>query len=96
MKITNVKSLQFSLIPIAEESGLSINDEIIAINGIQINKDFTEWSTYFKDEEIVVSVKRALGVIERIALKANDTIYFKKYSILKTDDFPKNFKAWSE
>jgi predicted metalloprotease with PDZ domain len=81
---------------IAEEKGLSINDEIIAINGIKINNDLTEWSAYFKDEEMALSVKRELGVIEKIKLKGTDTIYFKTYSVVKKDANSENFEVWSK
>lgn len=79
---------------IAEENGLTINDEIIAINGVKINNDLTEWSTYFKNDEIALSVKRELGVIEKVKLKATDTVYFKVYIIEKKEESD-NFKAWS-
>lgn len=79
---------------IAEENGLSVNDEIIAINGIKINNDLTDWTNYFKNEEMAFSVKRALGVVEKIKLKRNDTVYFKTYSIIKNDNNSENFKAW--
>ncbi len=79
---------------IAEENGFSINDEIIAVNGVKVNKDLTEWCTYFKDDGIAFSIKRALGTIEKIRLRALTTTYFKKHSICKIDDESDNFKAW--
>ena len=78
----------------AEENGLSIDDEIIAINGIKINNDISEWTAYFKNEVMAFSVKRALGVIEKIKLKATKMIYFKKYSITKEDADSMCFKSW--
>ncbi|PCI99643.1 MAG: hypothetical protein COB15_04050 [Flavobacteriales bacterium] len=81
---------------IAEENGISINDEIIAINGIKINNDFSKWSAYFKDDEQALSLKRELGVIEKIKLKAHDGVYFKTYTIIKEDTFSDNFNAWSK
>ena len=80
---------------IAEENGLSINDELIAINGIKINNDLTQWSNYYRADEIALSVNRALGVIEKIKLKGTDISYFKKYTIIKTEE-SENFKIWSK
>lgn len=80
---------------IVEEKGLSINDEIIAINGIKINNDLTEWTNYFINEEMALSVKRALGTIDKIKLKASEELHFRKYTIEKLKDTD-NFKAWSE
>ena len=80
---------------ISETAGLSINDEIIAINGIKINTDFDQWSDYFKTEEIALSIKRALGVIEKIKLTSSSTIYFKKYCINKPENTT-NFKEWAK
>jgi predicted metalloprotease with PDZ domain len=79
---------------IAEENGLSINDELIAINGIKINNDVTEWTNYFATKEVVFSIKRALGMIEKIKLIPSDTVYFKKYSIKKEVSDSENFKVW--
>ena len=50
---------------IAEEYGIAINDELMAINGIKIINNLSQWSDYFKNEEIAFSVKRELGVIKR-------------------------------
>ena len=80
---------------IAEENGLSINDELIAINGIKIINDLSQWSEYFKGDEIALSVKKELGVIEKIKLKKRDTVNFKSYTILKNKETD-NFKAWSK
>ena len=79
---------------VAEKSGLSINDEVIAVNGIKVNNDLTAWVTYFKGEEITLSVKRELGTIERVMLQSNDAVYFKKYTIVRTVDESENFESW--
>jgi predicted metalloprotease with PDZ domain len=96
VKYENSKCLVDSIFPnsIADEQGFSINDEIIAINGIKINNDLTEWATYFKDNEIALSIKRELGTIEKIKLYSTQTIYYKTYSIEKVQELD-NFKAWA-
>ncbi len=79
---------------IAEELGLSINDNIIAINGITINGDFTHWCNYFKDEEIALSVKREFGKIYKITFAANlPENNFKDYQIVKIEE-NNNFQNW--
>jgi predicted metalloprotease with PDZ domain len=98
IKYENSRCLIDSIFPnsIAEENGFSINDELIAINGIKINNDLTNWANYFKDTEIVFSIKRALGVIEKIKLKTTETVYFKKYSIIQNEENQISFRAWSQ
>jgi len=78
---------------IAEEKGLSINDEIIAINGITVNNNLTEWSSYYYDE-VALSVKRELGTIEKIKLPSTTDTYFKAYTIDRKDSDSVNYKAW--
>jgi predicted metalloprotease with PDZ domain len=79
----------------AEELGLSINDEILAINGIKVNEDLGKWSNYFRNEEIVLSVKRELGKITKISFSANQgKMGFKRYEIFKNEE-NQNFKCWS-
>ncbi|MCB0402209.1 MAG: M61 family metallopeptidase [Flavobacteriales bacterium] len=79
---------------IAEELGLSISDEIIAINGIRINTDFTHWCNYFIEDEIAISVKRELGTICKIKFpKGAKRTGFKDYEIVKKDD-KQHFACW--
>lgn len=79
---------------LAEEKGLSINDEIIAINGIKINSDLELWSNYFKDEEIALSVKRELGCITKISFaKQKKNKGFLDYKIVKQKETA-GFKSW--
>ena len=78
----------------ADNLGLSINDEIVAINGIKINKDFDHWANYFKGEEIALSVKRELGEIYKIVFTANESYNaFKSYKIVKSNEI-ENFNSW--
>ena len=96
----NFKCIVDNIYPnsVAEQNGLGINDEIIAVNGVKINNNLTEWMSYFKDEKITLSVKRELGVIERIIVKKSKKIYFKTFSVVKhkskNDQSHQNFTAW--
>lgn len=68
---------------IAEKTGLSINDEIIAINNCKITNDLELWSNYFGNEKQTLLIKRALGKLETITLKATKNVFYKKYTIEK-------------
>lgn len=79
---------------LAEEKGLSLNDEIIATNGIKINSDLELWSNYFKDEEIALSVKRELGSITKISFaNQKKNLGFLDYKIVKQKETA-GFKSW--
>ncbi len=96
VKYENNNCLIDSIFPnsIAEENGLAINDELISINNIKINNDLVEWSTYFNNDEIILSVKRELGIIEGIKLIPTEDVYFKVYTITKEQE-SENFEIWS-
>lgn len=97
VRYENNKCIVDNIFPdsVAEEKGLSINDELIAINGIKITNNLSQWSEYFKKDEMAFSVKRALGVIEKIKLKETELVYFKDYTIGKKEESA-NFKVWSK
>lgn len=79
---------------LAENLGLSINDEVIAINGIKPNKDIEHWFNYFKDDNIALSIKRELGTICKIIFnKGEKQRGFKDYKIVKPND-NENFNTW--
>jgi predicted metalloprotease with PDZ domain len=98
VRYENDKCIVNSIFPesIADKNGFTINDELIAVNGIKINKDLTQWTQYFNKEEMTFTVKRALGTLESIKIKVSDSIYFRKYTITKSDSDSASFKAWSE
>lgn len=79
---------------IAEKQGLSINDEILAINGIKITNDLEQWSNYFNTDNQNLTVKKELGLVEQKALKGSKSIYFKQYNIASPSPKNKNFGFW--
>lgn len=96
VRIENGSTLIDNIYPdsAAENLGLSINDEIIAINGIKINTDIEYWCNYFCDERTVLSVKRELGDIYQITFKKEENnLGFKDYKIVK-DNSNNNFDKW--
>jgi len=79
---------------LAEKSGLSINDEIIAINGCKVSGDIELWCNYYKDSEIALSVKRELGTITKVIFKkSKKAIGFSSYKIVKKNE-NENYKQW--
>ncbi|MBL7883073.1 MAG: M61 family metallopeptidase [Bacteroidia bacterium] len=89
---------------VADNAGLTLNDEILAINHIQIKADgmamgFTEWCNYFKNQELVLTVSTN-GIIKHITCLAEDIAsYYKNVKIQKSttvSDVQKaNFELWS-
>ena len=65
----------------AEKSGVSVNDEIVIINGYKINNDFSEWLEYFKDAPISIGAFDQHGSAKRIVANLTDDFYFSKYEV---------------
>jgi len=88
----------------ADVAGLVINDELIAVNHIQLKADGTatnalEWLNYFGKEEILLTVSTA-GIVKQIKLKADDkNNYYKIAQIRKMQaaslEQKANFELWS-
>ena len=78
----------------AWKSGLSIGDEIIAVNGHIVKNDFNDWMSYFKDSEINLTVSSAQNV-KQLTLNKNEkgTTYFQNYK-LKIKDKSDIFNEW--
>ena len=78
---------------------MKINDEIIAINGIHIKADFAEWSRYFFDEKVELTMISD-GHLQRVTLIPSKEEYYKVYYVNKilspSEDQVKAFNAWSK
>lgn len=88
----------------ADTAGISLNDEIITVNGMQIKADgsgtnFSEWCTYFKNETLVLTMMQS-NVLKKVELQASPTEYYKTASIKKSekvsDEQKNNFEVWSK
>lgn len=96
VRIENGNTLIDNIYPnsISEKLGLSINDEIIAINGIKVNQDIEHWCNYFSNDEIALSVKRELGEIYKITFTEKGKLdFFKDYQIVKPQQ-SEHFNKW--
>ncbi len=65
----------------AEIGGLMREDEIVAVNGMQINGDLDKWIQYFESDVLTIQVFRKGKSIEMELPEMNRT-YYPKYSIV--------------
>ncbi len=78
----------------AEKAGLSLNDEIIAINGRQLKNDFNEWERYFADQVLELSVFSD-NFLKKISLAPSSGELYLNYSIQKKEAAtPAQKTAW--
>jgi predicted metalloprotease with PDZ domain len=82
-----------------ELAGLSIGDEIIAINGMALNSDLDKWLTYFESDSKILSISRN-GFVQQRKLTENHQIFYRNFEVNKikkaTGDQFKNLKSWGE
>jgi predicted metalloprotease with PDZ domain len=83
----------------AEIHGLSIGDEIIAINGFALNSDLDKWLRYFESDQKNLSLFRN-GVLKEIQLINNNPKFYPIYDARRknevSDNQLKNLKSWGE
>ena len=82
----------------AEDAGLSVEDEIRTVNGIDAKGKVAEWTNYFSDEEIELGLISKYGVDCAVQMKAGEEIFFANYKVLRKDKPMKEqefaFKKW--
>lgn len=68
----------------AWKAGLSINDEIIAVNSFSVKTDLNDWLNYWKDDQIQLTVNSS-GKIKQISLEKSDekTTFFDLIKLTK-------------
>ena len=78
----------------AWKAGLSIGDEIIAVNGYTLKNDFNDWMNYYKhsDIEITVSSAQRLKTV-KLVKNAKGATYFSNYKLKNTEN-RSVFNAW--
>lgn len=83
----------------ADISGLKLNDDIIAINNIQVKDNIAEWFEYWNNKKIELTISRA-GYLKNITILHGKEEYYKIWSIRKldnaSDEQKQNFKTWSK
>ena len=84
----------------AEKAGLSVDDEIITVNGFTFNNDLDRWMEYFLGEEISVVVKRKYGKVEELQMISTKALQYANYSIQKQENAnaeqKENYKKWCQ
>ncbi len=70
----------------AWKAGLSIGDEIIAVNGYTLKNDFNDWMAYFQDSEIIVTISSS-QCLKQVKLTKNEKgiTYFHSNKLKNTD-----------
>ncbi|MGV6862667.1 MAG: M61 family metallopeptidase [Putridiphycobacter sp.] len=66
----------------ADMGNLLVDDEIISINGFQVNGDLHKWVEYFQDNQIVLTISRKGRIIELVCPNTNRN-YYPKYKLVK-------------
>jgi predicted metalloprotease with PDZ domain len=83
----------------AELGGLSIGDEIVAVNGKQLNSDLDKWLTYFQSDLKTISLMREGLLLECTLPEANRNFYLThevKITKEPTENQKKALKFWGE
>lgn len=83
----------------AEVCGFSIGDEIIAVNGNQLNADLDKWLGYFENDSKIISLMREGRMLE-LSLSESIETYFHNYRVVphsELDEFQRlALKYWGE
>ncbi len=88
---------------IADIKGLAINDEIIAVNNMQMKMDasgtnFSEWCSYYGNKPVSLTIATN-GIMKQLEMIPQPGCYYKSATIKKlasADEKQKdNFKKWS-
>ena len=76
-------------------AGLSIGDEIIAVNGYTLKNDFNDWMLYFKNNNIALTVSsnQQLKIINLFPNK-NAEVYFSIPKLKFRNSSSKNYDLW--
>ncbi|MCW3083789.1 MAG: peptidase domain protein [Bacteroidetes bacterium] len=88
---------------VADQAGVSINDDLISINHIQVKPDstgtnFTEWCSYFGNQKMSMVIA-SNGIVKEISLEPQPNSYYKLIRMQKqkhADDIQKtNYELWA-
>lgn len=81
----------------SEMANILADDEILSINGYQVNRDLHQWVEFFQDQQIILTISRKGRILELICPNTNRT-YYPKYKLIKRN-IPSNlskstFRKW--
>ena len=82
----------------ADEAGLSVEDQIRTVNGIEAKAKIAEWIKYFGDEQIELGLISKYGEDCAVQMQATDEIFYANYKVLRKEKASKQqeerFKKW--
>ncbi|HEV7232388.1 MAG TPA: PDZ domain-containing protein, partial [Bacteroidia bacterium] len=82
----------------SDKGGLVAGDEIVALNGYVLKDDLHDWSRYFKDARVLLTVMR-LGQLYEVAMNPSADEFYRVYYVQKvrhpSEDQKAAFEAWS-
>ncbi len=73
----------------AEAAGLSIEDQIRTVNGIDARGNISEWTRFFSDDLIELGMVDKLGQDCSVKMEAGELIYYAKYEVKKANKLNK-------
>jgi predicted metalloprotease with PDZ domain len=79
----------------AWEAGLSVGDEVLAVNGYALRNDFYDWMMYFKAEDLELTVSSG-SQLKKMFLtnKAKKSSFFDQMKLSITGTHSGAFEAW--
>jgi len=81
----------------AEKAGLSVDDRIDQINGVEAKGKIGEWCKFF-DGELSLSLTSSVGTEKKAKIQSDGKIYFADYQVKRLTKLSKeqenNWKAW--
>jgi predicted metalloprotease with PDZ domain len=77
--------------------GLSVGDEIFAVNGKQLNSDLDKWLFYLGSNSIQLTIFRN-GLLKEIQLKESHELFYPVYEVktkkIVSQNQLENLKCW--
>ncbi|TNE54565.1 MAG: M61 family peptidase [Bacteroidetes bacterium] len=81
----------------AELGGLMLQDEVLAVNGMQLNENMDQWLNYFDEDQKVLTISRS-GVLKEVILPVIDRHFYMKYELSRVttpnQHQQRAFKKW--
>jgi predicted metalloprotease with PDZ domain len=78
----------------AWKAGLSIGDEIIAVNGYTLKNDFNDWMQYFKDSNLELTISSSQCVNQIKLFKKENGLSYFGLNKLKNSKEMDTYVAW--
>ncbi|MDQ3048180.1 MAG: M61 family peptidase [Bacteroidota bacterium] len=106
MKVSEASGIcrVISVLPgsVADRAGISINDEMLAVNSLQVKPDisgttFSEWCSYFGSQNLLLTFSSA-GIIKQAEVKPRQNEFYRIAKMIRSsecsDEQKINFEKW--